>query len=120
MAARGVVALELVVYLRRCAQCLFKAVSPYQRRRSVHLVEIPDLIGNVDVRVLIVQFLLDQLVTENHAQLFCGHGFEGLGVKQGSRLVLHISPDIVPLLRHLAFFEIGLVGNVLIHNKTPF
>ena len=57
MAARGVVAFELIIYLGRCIQSLFQKVSPYQRRWPVHPVEILNLTGNLEETGVVVQLL---------------------------------------------------------------
>ena len=44
----------------------------------------------------VVQLLLYRLIAENAVQLPGRHGLEGAGVQQGSGLVLHIGPHIVP------------------------
>ena len=115
MASRGVVSLELVVYLRRCAQCLFKAVSPYQRRRSVHLVKIKYLLRDINVRSLVIKLLLCQLCAEYMAQLVKRAWLQRSWVEQRRRLVLHVCTYIVPLLRHLIFFKIDLVRDLFAH-----
>ena len=51
MAAGGVVALELVVDLRRGAQRALQAVGADERGGAVHFIELADLFGDVDVAV---------------------------------------------------------------------
>ena len=74
VAAGGVIALKLVIDMCWRTQCFFQAVSTYQRRRTVHLVKILDILGNVKIRCGIVQFLLHQLIAEHMREFFCGHG----------------------------------------------
>ena len=54
----------------------------------------------------VVQLLLYQLIAENAVQLPGCHGLEGAGVQQGSGLVFHIGPHIVPCSGQLRFFQI--------------
>ena len=121
MGTAGVVALEFVVDLRRSLELLLQAVGPDQRGRTIHLVEILDLLGDGNVGVFVIQLLLHQLVTEHAAKLLRGHGLVGAGIEQRGRLVLHVRPDIVPCLRHLRLFEVDLVGDFLVcHGKGSF
>ena len=110
MAAARVVALELVVDVRGGLQLLFEAVRADERRGAVHLVEILDLLRDRDIGVLIVQFLSDQLLAEDAAELFGGHGLMRAGIEKGSGLVLHVRPDVVPGGRDLVLGKIDLVG----------
>ena len=114
VASTGVVALELVIDVRRGLQLLLQAVRAHQRRRAVHLIEILDLFRDRDIGIFVVELLSDQFLTEHGAELLSRHGLKGSGVEKGSGLVLHISPDIVPCLGDLVFGEIDLVGNLLI------
>ena len=54
----------------------------------------------------VVQLLLYQLIAENAVQLFGRHGLEEAGVQQGSGLVFHIGPHIVPCGGQLRSFQI--------------
>ena len=74
MAAGGVVALELVVDLSRCAQLLFEVVSTDEGRWTEHLVEVLYLLWDVDIRCSLVKLLLYQLIAENVAKLLSGAG----------------------------------------------
>ena len=112
VAAGGIVAFKLVIDLRRRAELFLQAVGPDQRRRTVHLVEIADLLRDGDIRRVVVQLLLDQLVTENGAQIVKAHGLAGAGVHERRGLVFHVRADIVPILGHLRLRQIDLVRNV--------
>ena len=112
MAAGGIVALEFVIDLRRGSELFLEAVRAHQRRRAVHLVEITDLLRDGDIRRVVVQLLLDQLVTENGAQIVKAHGLAGAGVHERRGLILHVRADIVPILGHLRLRQIDLVRNV--------
>ena len=96
MAAAGVVALELIVDLRGCAERLFKAVCSYKRSGTVHLVEVLYLLRDVDIRSLIVKLLLNELLAEYYGKLLGCHGLACAGVEQRSGLVFHISPEVIP------------------------
>ena len=114
MGAGGVVALKLVVDFRRRVQLLLQAVGPDQGGGAVHLVEIPNLPGNLEVRGVVVQLLGHQLFTEDALQLRGGHGLERGGVQEGGGLVGHVGPQIVPYPGHLVLRQIDLVGNFLL------
>ena len=111
VAARGVVALKLVVDVGGGVQLLLQAVGPHQRRRTVHLVEVTDLLRDGDVGGGVVQLLLHQLVTEHMAQLLRRHGLERAGVQQRRGLVGHIRTHVVPVPRQLVLAEVDLVGD---------
>ena len=55
---------------------------------------------------------LHELVAENAAELFSGHGLQGAGVQQRGGLVLHVRPHVVPCFGHLIFIQIDLVGDL--------
>ena len=111
MAAGGVVALELIVDVGGGVQLLLQTVGANQRGRTVHLVEIPYLLGDGDIRGGIVQFLLHQLAAEHMAQLLRRHRLEGGGMQQRRGLVGHIRTHVVPVPRQLVLSEIDLVGD---------
>ena len=73
-------ALEFIIDLCRGAELFLEAIRAHQRRRAVHLVEIADLLRDGDIRRVVVQLLLDQLVTENGAQIVKAHGLAGARV----------------------------------------
>ena len=121
--AGGVVALKLVVDFGRGLELLFQAVGPDQGRGAVHLVEVPDLLGNGDIGGVVVQLLLDEFITEYGTQVVEAHGGSGAGIQQGRGLGLHIGPDVVPGFRHLVFGEIDFVGDVVLfscHDNCSF
>ena len=115
--AGGVVALKLVVDFRRRVQLLLQAVGPDQGGGAVHLVEVPDLLGDLKIGGAVIHFLLHQLGAEDALQLLGGHGLERSGVEEGGGLVFHVGPEIVPGAGHLVLGEIDFVGNfVLAHS----
>ena len=73
MAAACIVSLKLIINLRGCSQRLLQTVRTHQWRRTIHLVKIKNLCRDVNVRSIIVQLLLDQLVTEHRPQVFIAH-----------------------------------------------
>ena len=117
--AGGVVPLKLVVDLGGGAQGLLQKLRVDQGRGPVHLVEVQNLPGNVEIGGGVVQLLLDQLVAEHGPQLLEGHGLMGGGVQQGGRLVFHVGPQVVPCLGQLAFIQIDFVGD-LCHDEPSF
>ena len=114
VAAGGVVALELVVDVRRGAQLILQAVGAHQRGGTIHLIEVPHILRNGDQGSVVVHLLLYQLGAEHVAHLLRRHGLQGAGVQQGCRLVLHIRANIVPIPGHLVLGEIDLVRNVAV------
>ena len=113
MAAGGVVAFKLVVYLRRCFQLFLKAVGPHQRGGTVHFVKISYLLGNLDIAVVVVQLLPDKIVAEHRTQIVKAHGLAGAGIQQRSGLDLHVGPDVIPCRGHFGFFKIDFVRDFL-------
>ena len=113
VASGSIVAFKLVVDFGRCLQLFLKAVCPDKRRGPIHFVKVQDLRRNRVFTGLIIQFLPDQLIAEDHAEFFGCHRLMRGRIQQGSRLVLHVGADIVPILRHFLFFEIDLVGDCL-------
>ena len=121
MAAAGVVSFKLVVNLRRGLELFFQAIRPDQRRGTIHLIKIPDLLRNLDISVFVIQFLPHQFLAEYSAELFGRHGLMGTGIEQRCRFVLHIRPDVIPALRHLTFFQIDFVRDLFFcHGKGSF
>ena len=96
VASGCVVAFELVIDMCGSSECFLKAVGPDRGRRSVHLVEVLDFLGNLDETCVVVQFLLHQLLAEDSLQLLCRHGLESAGVEKRCRLVLHVRTEVVP------------------------
>ena len=73
--------------------------------------------------MFVVEFLGDEIFTENGAEFLSSHGLKGTGIEKRCGLVLHISPYVVPGGRDLVLGEIDLVGNLLIvvcHGFSPF
>ena len=122
VAAAGVIALKLIVDLGRGAQGFFQPVGTAQGARTIHPVVFADLIRDGDIGGGVVQLLLHQLIAENAVQLFGGHGLQGAGIEQGSGLVFHVRPHIVPCGGQLGFFQVILVRDVRfgLHKACPF
>ena len=99
----------------------YRAKSDYlcadKRRRTVHLVEVLDFLGNVDISVGIVELLSDKLVTKYGSKLLGGHGLECCGVKKRSGLVFHIGAHVVPLRRDFVFFQINFIGDFVFRHR---
>ena len=62
------------------------------------------------------------LLAEHGREVRGGHGLQRPGVQQRRGLYLHVGPDVVPGLGHLALFQINLVGDLLdfAHGYAPF
>ena len=116
MASRGIVPLELVVDFCRGSERLLEEVGPYERGRTVHLVEVLDFFRDVEICCVIVKFLPAEFLAEYRGELLQGERLACTRVEKGSRLVLHVCPDIVPLCRDFILGEINLVRNLLFHD----
>ena len=113
VAAGGVVALEFVVDLGRGLELFLQTVGPDQGGGAVHLVEVPDLVGDGDFPGVVVQLLADQLVAEHGAQILVAHGLAGGRVEQRGGLVLHVRTDVVPGAWAVSLFgQVDLVRDV--------
>ena len=110
--AGGVVALELVVDVRRGAQLLLEAVGANKGRGAVHLVEVAYLLRYGDLAGVVVELLADELVAEDGLQVLELHGLARGGVAQRGGLILHIGADVVPRPGHLLFTEINFVRDL--------
>ena len=113
--ARRVVALEFIIDLGGRIEQLFKAVRTHERRGTVHLIEVPDLFGDLDELILIVELLIDALLAEYAAKVLFRAGLARRGVHEGLVPPLHVSFDIIPGTGHLVFREIDLVRDVGVH-----
>ena len=103
MAAGGVVALKFIVNVGRGPELLLQTVSTHQRRRTVHLVKIADLLRDLNICRRLVQLLTHQLIAENMTQLVKRHRLFRCRIDQRRRLVLHVCANIVPIFRHFFF-----------------
>lgn len=121
MGAGGVVTLKFVVDFGGGLQLFLQAVGPDQGGGAVHLVEVPDLLGDLKEGGVVVQLLLHQFLAEHAAQLLRRHGLVGARVQQGGGLVFHVGADIVPRSGQFVLGQINLVGNfVLAHGSVSF
>ena len=119
MAARGVVALKLVVDLSRGVQRLLQIVRAAQRRRTVQLIHIEHRLGNINVAGVVVELLMSQLFTEDRIQILLRQRLARARMDEWVRLFLHVRPQVVPLLGHLVFGQIKSVGD-LSHGDFSF
>ena len=121
MRARGVVALELIVDLSRGLQLLLQAVGPDQGGGTVHLIKVPDLLGDGEKGGVVIQLLGHQLGAEYIFQLLGGHGRSGAGVDEGGGLYLHVSPQVIPRPGHLVLGQVDLIRDFLLaHGDFSF
>ena len=72
MASRGIVTLELVVDFCRGSERLLEEVGPYERGRTVHLVEVLDFFRDVEICCVIVKFLPAEFLAEYRGELLQG------------------------------------------------
>ncbi len=72
MASAGIISFKLIINLCRRLQLFLQTVRTYKRRRAVHLIKFPDILGNLKVSRSIVQLLPAKLITENASHLLKG------------------------------------------------
>ena len=75
MASACIISLEFIIDLRRSLEFLLQAVGAHQRRGTVHLIEVKDLLRDFNIGVVVVQFLLHKFIAEYRAKLLSRHGF---------------------------------------------
>ena len=114
MAAAGVITFKFIIDLRGSLQFFFQAICTHQGCRSVHFIKIQNFLRDIDICVIVIQFLFRQFFTEDHTQFFQCHGFQGFGIQQWFGFIDHIRTNIVPLLRHFRFFQIDFVRDLFI------
>ncbi len=120
MGTAGVITFELIVDLRRSSELLLKEVSTYQRRRTIHLIELQDLFRDREISRIVIELLLDELIAEYRAQFLGLHRLMCTWVEKRCRLVLHVRTHVVPRGWDLLFVKVGFVRNFLRHNLSPF
>ena len=120
MGSAGVVTFELVVDLRRSAELLLKEVSTYQRRRTIHLIELQDLFRDREIRRIVIELLLNEFIAEYRTQFLGLHRLMCTRIEKRCRLVLHVRTHVVPCGWDLLFVKVGFVRNFLRHNLSPF
>ena len=103
VAARGVVALELIIDFGRSVQRLFEEISPHQRRWTIHLVEVYYFFRYVEPLGVVIEFLLIEFGAEDRRQIVVSERFAGSRVDERSRFVGHVGAHVVPLCRNLVF-----------------
>ena len=111
----GVVTFEFVVDLRRGLQSFLKEVRSHEGRRTVHFVEVQDFFRDRNILSVVIQLLFYEFLAENGLKLLSLEGLTGSGIKQRSRLILHICTDIIPTGRDLFLGEVDLIGDFLLH-----
>ena len=120
VASRRVVAFELVVYLRRSVEGLFKIVRPAERRRSVYLIYVHHLVRYVEISRFAVHLLCRKLFAEHGIEILQLGRFSRRRIYHGSGLLLHVRSEVIPLLRYLVFREIQPVWYFSDHCLSPF
>ena len=119
--AGGIASLKLVIDLRGSIQPLFQAIGSHQRRGAVHPVKIQDLLRDLDKGSFVVQLLRRQFVAEDPGQRPGSDGASRCGIERRCGLMLHVGPQIIPVLRHFGFTEINLVWDLFFsHTASPF
>ena len=122
VASGSIISLKFVVNFCRSIQCFFKAISPYQRGRTVHFIKIQNFLRNIKICSLIIQFLFYQFITKYMFQFFCGHRLQRAGIQKWCRFIFHICTHVIPLFWHFIFFEIDFIRNfgVFSHSVASF
>ena len=111
--AGGVVALELVVDLRRRVEVALEVVRAAQRGGAVHLVHLLHALGDVEVRGLIVELLVHELVAEHRGDVVM-LGDLAVGQAHGLGRLGHVRTQVVPLRWNLVLTQVEPVGNLLV------
>ena len=120
MAAGHRHALVLVEDLGWRVQLALEPVCPAQRGRPVELVNLPHLIGYLDVAFL-AHLLLDQLHRKQRRQVLRPQRLSGPGVERRRQRSGQVRLDVVPGGRDLLLREHHLVRAFLgWHRRSPF
>ncbi len=115
MASAGVVSFELIINVRRGLEFFFQVVGSHQGSGTIHRIEILDIRGNFKIGGVVIQLLANKLFAKHGFQFFRSHGLLCPRIEEGSRLVFHICPEIVPGLGYLVFSEVDFVGDGVFH-----
>ena len=105
MRAQRVNAFVFKVDMCRRVQRLFERIGAYKRGRTIILVFILHLFGNVYPCVFAVQFLFGTLHTKDVGQIFRAQWFFRSGVERWQRLVLHVCLNVIPLHRKFVLLQ---------------
>ena len=112
MGTGGVVPLKLVVDPGRGIQGLLQLVSPNQRGRAVHLIDVLNGFRNIHIGGGAIQLLAGKLLAEDGGEVVHTQGPEGTGVEQRIGLLGHGGAQVEPLLGHLVLGQIQAVGDL--------
>lgn len=110
--AGSVVAFELIIDLGGRIEDLFQKIRADQRRGTESFVKTPNIFGNIDVSVGIVEFLVDTVVAEYGTQIVFGTRLQRRGIQKRRMWIFHKRLYVVPLFGHLVFGQIDLVRDV--------
>ena len=110
--AGGVVALELVVDLRWGVEVALEVVGAAQGGGTVHLVHLLHALGDVEVRRLVVELLVHELIAEHRGDVVM-LGDLAVGQAHGLGRLGHVRAQVVPLRRNLLLAKVEPVGNLL-------
>ena len=105
MATKGIDTLVLEVDVRRGVESLLKTVCTHKRSRTIELILIPHLLGDIYPCMLHVELLLGTFGSKDMTEVVCGESLVSCGVKRWQRFVDHIGLNIIPLLGNLVFIQ---------------
>ena len=103
MAAGGIVAFKFVVDFGRGIQRFFQVVGPDQRGWTIDSIHFLNGFWNIEIPGFTIHFLVRQLFTEYRIQVGLHRGLHGAWVDQRVWLLLHICPQVIPLLWQILF-----------------
>lgn len=110
MGANGAYAFVLEVDMGWGVQGFFQAKGTYQGGWSVVAVNVPDFVGNFDVSVCHVEFLLTEFQRKDGAEVFGFEGLTGAGMQGCCRLVFHVGGNVIPVCGDFFFGEEKFLG----------
>ena len=119
MRARRIVALKLVIDLRRRVEKLLQIIGADERRRTEHPIKIEDPLRNGNALITLIELLLDARITKYRRKIVARTRLLRRGIQKRRMLRLHVRFDVVPCLWHLLFRKINFVRNVLCGHRNP-
>ena len=77
MTAAGVVALKFVVNSCGSTELFFKTICSHKRGRTIHLIKVSDIFGDIEICSIVVKFLTDEFFTEYTCEFLSFHRLVG-------------------------------------------
>ena len=94
MAARRRDTLVLEIDVGGGAESLLKLISPHKRGAAIGGILLPDLLGDRNPHVGLVEFLVSALLAEDRVEVFRLERLPGAGMKERQGLVGHDGLDV--------------------------